>query len=106
MMLLMLDDASTLDEMATHRIHCAWCDADSNATVVWGAGSGDGGNAQRWLVCTHCKGGTIQVAAGGEQHPSPMAHRSVDHLPQDVDEAWAECRRAFGATAYTAAELM
>ncbi len=93
--------------MATITTHCAYCDASVNATVLHGRFSGAANQPKHtsWTICPVCTNG-ILVLEDGAIYPPPMAGREVKGLPPEIAEAWAEARRAFGAGAYTATELV
>lgn len=52
-----------------------------------------------------CEEGSV-VTKNGVVMPRPPAGGLVRNLPPDVEQAWREARLAFGAGAFTAAEMM
>lgn len=86
-------------------ITCGHCDTAVAANVVAGSPTG-----QAWLQCPSCGSGSVRVPhpAGGPCaiFPGALPGQAVSNLPVDVATAWTEARSAFGAGAFTAAEIM
>lgn len=98
--------------MATVRTICARCDGPTVATVVHGRNHGGAGLFEwQWAQCPGCQGGILIRYYGNgpevaEMYPPPLPGGNVNDLPDDVSRAWDEARQSYGASAYTACELM
>lgn len=60
----------------------------------------------RWMMCSVCGEGTVVTRQARVQYPAPLGGVEISGLPEDVDGAYHEARRAFSVGAFTACELV
>lgn len=90
----------------THSIRCGSCGQGVAATILSIDQHRHGDTSGcLWLQCPACLQGSVMLS-NGAVHPVSPAGGSVQHLPDDVAQAWREARTAHAVAAYTASEMM
>jgi hypothetical protein len=95
-------DGSTPDGWFTYE--CGHCGAKSSGAVLARVPTHQG-KIIRWLQCTECHDGSVQIASGAIL-PGVAFGPDIEGLPADVAAAYREARNCLSVNANTAAETM
>lgn len=95
-------DGSTADSW--FGFTCGHCGTRVSGAVVASQAGGQGIPNNRWLACTECARGLVEV--DGTIFPGAKFGPAVEGLPEVVHTAYDEARNCMQASAYTAAELV
>lgn len=83
---------------------CSKCERDISGAVVARA-MDEAGNYVRWLQCTICGDGAVQMA-DQNVYPAVSFGVKLEGLPDEIEVAYKEARDCIGVGAYGACELV
>ncbi|MDZ7785790.1 MAG: DUF4145 domain-containing protein [Candidatus Saccharibacteria bacterium] len=95
-----------INTIESRRYTCGNCSADITSNVGYSCLKPSGAPTAFLYICHSCNRPTlISKISNDEQVPAPMLGETIDHLPKDIEDLYAEMRRSTAANAYTSVVL-